>query len=73
MVADVYDECTLNDVFIEGVDVFIRHILRNYWSTNARADLADITFQAKSTIHTERIYERRNDQFPVNKFGKALP
>lgn len=31
-VTDVYEQETLNDVFIEGVDESIHHSLRNYWT-----------------------------------------
>lgn len=37
-VADVCDEGTLNEVFIEGVDAAIRHSLPNYWATNPQAN-----------------------------------
>lgn len=43
--ADVYDEDTLNDEFIEKFDSPIRHSLRHYWTQNPQADLTDITFQ----------------------------
>lgn len=41
-VDDVYYESKLNDDFIEGFDAFIRHSLRNYWSTNPQTDFNDI-------------------------------
>lgn len=43
-VADVYDESTLNDVFIEGVDASIQQSLRNFRVTNPHSDLTDIAF-----------------------------
>lgn len=48
--AVVYDLSTLNDVFIEGVDVSIPHSLRNNWLKNPQADLADKEFQAESLL-----------------------
>lgn len=44
MVADVYVEGTLNDVFAEGVHTSIRHSLRLYWAQNPQADLSNIVF-----------------------------
>lgn len=32
-VADFYDGSALNDVFIEDVNVSIRHVLRKYWAS----------------------------------------
>lgn len=44
-VVDVYDESTLNDVILKGIDPSIRHSLRNYWATNPQVDLTDMLFQ----------------------------
>lgn len=46
-VADMFDELTLNDVIIKGVDPSIGRSLRSCWSTNARANLTDIAFQTE--------------------------
>lgn len=52
--ADVYDEGTLNDGLIEGVDELIRHSLRNYWATNQQADLSETAFHAKSLMEIQK-------------------
>lgn len=44
-VPDLYDEDTLDDVFIEVVDISIRQSLENYWTSNPQTDLTDIEFQ----------------------------
>lgn len=49
-VADVYDERTLSDVFIESIDASIRHNLRNYWARNSQTFLSDIAFQEESLL-----------------------
>lgn len=46
-VADVYDEGTLNNVFIGGDDESRKYTLRNYWAINSQEDLTDIEFQAE--------------------------
>lgn len=53
-VANVYDECTLNDVFIEGGDQSIRHSLQNYWVTDPQADLTDIASQAETLLSIQK-------------------
>lgn len=53
-VDDVYDETSVYDKFIESVDASIRHSLRNYWATNAQADLTDIVFQAEPPLSIEK-------------------
>lgn len=37
-VADVYEEGTLKDVFVEGVDASFRHVPRYYWSPHPFAN-----------------------------------
>lgn len=47
-VGDVYDECILNDTFIEGGDSSIRYSLRYNLSTHPPTDLIGLAFQAQS-------------------------
>lgn len=54
IVADVYDEYTLNVVFTEGVDPSIRHSPRHFWAQNPQADLTDNTFQAESLLFIQK-------------------
>lgn len=53
-VAAVYVESTFNDVFIKGVDVSIRHSLRDYWASHPYADLTDIAFHADSLLAIQK-------------------
>lgn len=46
-ISDVYREDTFNNVFIEDVDSFIRHSLRNT-GKNPQADLTNFSFQTES-------------------------
>lgn len=41
---------TSNEVFIEGHDASIRHILRLYWPQTPLVDLADIALRAESLL-----------------------
>lgn len=59
--ADVYDEDTPNNVFIEEVNQSLRHSLQNYWATNPEADLTDIAFQAESVL----AIQKKSGQQPV--------
>lgn len=34
-VASIFDDSSLNNVFMEGVPISIRHSLHNYWETNS--------------------------------------
>lgn len=56
-VADVYEEATLNDNFIEGADFSICHSLRQYCSTQPHADETDISSKAQLllAIQTESV------------------
>lgn len=45
-VANVYNEGTLNDLFIKEVDQSISHSLQNCCAANPGVDLSDIDFQA---------------------------
>lgn len=53
-VAKVYDESTLNNVFIGAVESSIRHKVRNYWATHPKADLMNIVFQAELLLATQK-------------------
>lgn len=53
-VVDMYDESTLKDVFIGGMDLSIRHSLRQSWAQNPQADVAEIEFQAKSLLSIQK-------------------
>lgn len=44
-VADVFDERTLKDVYIKGVESSIRNGLRHYRTQNHKANLEDIALQ----------------------------
>lgn len=46
-VADINDEATLTDIFVEGLDSSICHSLRQYWATHLLADGTDIGFKTK--------------------------
>lgn len=46
-VTDVYDEDTLNDLLIKGLDRSIRHRLQNYCAANPQAEVFDIGVQVK--------------------------
>lgn len=63
-VADVYDEATLKDVFIEGVDASVRRIHRHYWAQDSQADLTDIAFQAESLFYIQKGTDKRPEQQP---------
>lgn len=41
---DVFDESSLNDVFIDGVKASIRHSLRLYWESNPQAHLTSLNW-----------------------------
>lgn len=43
-VADVYDESTLKNIYVELFAAFTCHSLSNYWSTTPQPDLIDIAF-----------------------------
>lgn len=47
---EVYDESMLNNVFREGMNAFLRHRLRSYWSTAPQVDSTDIKFQVESLL-----------------------
>lgn len=53
-VADVYDESTLKDIFIEDVDSSICQSLREYWDSNLEAILTNIAFKAQPLIATQK-------------------
>lgn len=53
-VADVYDDSTLKDVFIKGVDPSIKHSLRIYCATNSQVDLTDFAFQTRSLLSIQK-------------------
>lgn len=46
-VANVFDESTLNYIFIESVNPSVFQSLRKYWATHPQADVTDIFFQAQ--------------------------
>lgn len=46
----VYDESTLNSVFIECFQVSLWQILQNVWDTGYQPDFLDISFQAESFL-----------------------
>lgn len=44
--AEVYEESTLDGIFIQDVDPFICHSLQKYWTTHSQADVTDIAVEA---------------------------
>lgn len=52
-VADVYDEGTLTDLFIEGADTWISNNLSHCWAQNAQLDSKDNALQSKSVFSTQ--------------------
>lgn len=44
-VADIYDDSTLNDIFIDGVGSAFWQSLRKYWATHTHADVTDIVLR----------------------------
>lgn len=52
-IADIYNECTLNGVFIDGVDASIRKNLTGGGS-NSHVDLTDMGLQAKSLLSIQK-------------------
>lgn len=67
--ADAHNEGTLNGVFIKEVDQTTRHSMRNYRAVNLHADLAIITFQAKSHLGIKR---RPRQQLILNRLPSAF-
>lgn len=53
IVADVYDESTLNNIFIEGVDLSIRHSPREYWATHLQASMTGIVLEDQSLLEIQ--------------------
>lgn len=53
-VADVNDESSLNDMFIESVDMPICYSLRNQYATNSQADLTNIVFQGELLLSMQK-------------------
>lgn len=53
-VADVYDESTLNDIFIKGVDFTICHRVRKYWAMQPHVDLNNIAFKPQSLLAIQK-------------------
>lgn len=49
-VAGDYDESTLNNIFIGGVDSSILHSLRKYWTSNPQVHLTNIFIKAQSLL-----------------------
>lgn len=45
-VADVYDESTLNNSVVEGVDIFSCHSPRKCWASSLQVDVTNIAFKA---------------------------
>lgn len=51
-VADIYDELTLNDIFIKSFDSSLCHSLQEYRVLNPQADRTDIAFSAQLLLGT---------------------
>lgn len=49
-IATVYDKSTLNDVFVDGVNAFVHHSLRDYWALHPHPDLTNIALHADSFL-----------------------
>lgn len=47
---DVYEEYTLNEIFIEGLDASIRHSVRESWKNKKNANLHELAFHATSLL-----------------------
>lgn len=45
-VTDVYDNYTVNEIFMEGADPSICHCLREYWIMHPQAGVTNIVFKA---------------------------
>lgn len=45
---DVYEECTLNEIFIEGLDTSIRHCMRYYLEKNKHTNFHGLAFHTTS-------------------------
>lgn len=48
--ADVYDESTFDDIFIEGVSLSICHGIWECWTTYPQVDLIGIVFKAQQLL-----------------------
>lgn len=53
-VRNVYHNCTLNDIFIEMVDPFIRHSFKEKCTSSQQANLTDIIFKAQSILAIQK-------------------
>lgn len=51
--AAVYNESMLDDIFIEKGNCFIRHSLREYFTTYPHTDVADMASKAKYFLETQ--------------------
>lgn len=69
MVANVYDEGTLNEVLVEGVDPSFRHTLRNCCATNSHADRRDIAFRAELLL----FIQMGSEKIPTSHYLSTNP
>lgn len=54
-VPDVYEDETLNEVFIEAVDAPLSNTLSHYWTQNLHADLTAIVFEVESLLSAQNV------------------
>lgn len=65
-VVDVYKESSLNDFFIEGVDAYIFHSLKEHWALSLQSDLDNIFLKAHLRLviqneSTKSLYNRNQN------------
>lgn len=70
-VAYAHDRSTLNDVFTESVDVFVRLSLRDYWVPRPHAELINITFHANYLLAIQNC--SLNDSYSIKIYNLAKP
>lgn len=68
-VGDICDEKTLINVLTDGVNVFIKPSLRNYWATYSRANLADIALRVKALLSIQK----RSGENPSSNYSNTNP
>lgn len=67
---DVYNEGTLSDVFIKGLDASIKYSLRKYRVSNSQAHLPDIAFKVELLLSIQKgLAKNPNRQLPEHQSG----
>lgn len=57
--ADVYGKSIHCDIFIQDVNSYIYQSIREYWATQAQADIANIAFKAQSLLAIEKVQAKQ--------------